>query len=58
MNFELCAQGIHHVVIEVLDIISYDGLGKAISLDDVRMKLVTYAFVRFVNEAASSHLVK
>lgn len=35
MNFHLWAQGIHHVIIKVPDIIYYDGLGQAMSIDDV-----------------------
>lgn len=35
MNFELRAESVYHVIVEILSIICYDASGQAISTDDV-----------------------
>lgn len=35
VRFQLRAQGIYHVVVKVLVIIRYEGLGQAIPADDI-----------------------
>lgn len=43
-NFELRTQDVHYVAVKVFSIIFYDGLGQAISTDDIILnKCVTCA---------------
>lgn len=56
MNFELCTHGIHHVIIEVLSIIYYDELGKAISINDVIFDKVGYLLFRQICDRSSIYL--
>lgn len=48
VDFKLCTQGIHHIVVEIPSVIRYNGLRQAILIDDIQFDETSYLCLRQV----------